>query len=161
MFIPIDLHTYRHSKKTLLFVALAVLLVVATLTLTLARGPIVRAMNALYLLPQPEPLTELYFTSAADLPTTYLPGARQKVAFTVHNLEHQPMRYTYEILQQNEAGDVSSVLATGSFQLDQGAYREENPPITYLDNGVRSRILVRLMNQGQTLHYWVVKGGQL
>lgn len=155
-----DTYTYRRAKKTLFFVVVAVVCIAGVVTIFASRDAIARQMSAWKLVPQPDQLTELYFTSPTELPSTYLPGATQEVSFTVHNLEHQPMLYSYEIIQQNDVGAVSYVLAIGSFRLKHDGYHTETTTATYLDTGQKARIIVRLINQGQTVHYWVVKGGE-
>lgn len=155
-----DTHTYRRAKKTLFFVVIAVVCIAGVVTIFASRDAITRQMNVWKLVPQPDRLTEFYFTSPTKLPSTYLPGVSQDVSFTVHNLEHQPMLYSYEIIQQNDAGAASHVLATGSFRLNHDGYHDETTTVTYLDTGDKACIIVRLINQDQTLHYWVVKGGR-
>jgi hypothetical protein len=49
------------------------------------------------LLPEPEPLTELYFKDHFNLPMKYYPGESYPIEFVVHNVEYKPMDYTYEM----------------------------------------------------------------
>jgi hypothetical protein len=104
---------------------------------------------------QPERLSELFFTDHTKLPATYTPNTAYTLTFTVRNLEDKPVTYRYEILQQAENAADASLLRTGNFQLASGDSHTETVEINYADAGQRSRIIVRLPDQNQTIHYWV------
>ncbi len=104
---------------------------------------------------QPERLSELYFTDHTKLPTTYQPGTAYPLAFTVRNLENKTTTYTYEVLQQAENSPGTTLLKTDAFELASGDSHTETVAINYIDAGQRSRIIIHLTSQNQTIQYWV------
>lgn len=117
-----------------------------------------RQMNAWKLLPEPEKLTELYFTHPNNLPSTYNPGQSQTVSFTVHNLEYQKMNYKYEIIEEADNSSQSQLLASGSFNLKQDQYNYPSFDVVPADLGQRVQIEIKLSNVSESIDYWVVKG---
>ena len=116
-------------------------------------------MHAWKLLPEPERLTELYFTDHTKLPTTYTPSEMQTVTFTVHNLEYRTTTYHYSITQASEDGSQTQELASGDFTLQQDKYQKASAPITLADFGPRSKVAVTLTNTKESISYWLTKGG--
>lgn len=102
---------------------------------------------------QPERLTELYFTDHKVLPKKYVPGESADLSFTIHNLEAKPVTYSYEIIQQSD--NTTQSLKTESITINNDVVHNETTSITYADTGARSRIIVRLVDQDQAIHYWV------
>ena len=117
-----------------------------------------RQMHNWKLLPEPERLTELYFTHPNSLPSDYTPGQAQTVSFTVHNLEYQATDYHYVILETNQDGNQSQTLTSGSFTLPQNAYKKEAVSISTVDLGSRVKLEVDLKNVNESIDYWVQKG---
>lgn len=111
-------------------------------------------LNAWKLLPQPERLTELYFTNPNSLPSAYTPGQTQTVQFTTHNLEYQTETYQYKILEQNQDGTKSQQLAAGQFTLQQNQYKRMDFPIIPIDFGPKVQISVVLPTVNETISYW-------
>jgi len=128
-------------------------------TVVATQNQIAAQLHAWKLLPEPERLTELYFTNQPALPTTYLPGDVQAVAFSVHNLEQTSTRYSYVISQLNEKGDQTVVLARGNFTLGKNHYKAATVPVILTDLGSRSLVRVALTNTDDTISYWNEKGG--
>lgn len=128
--------------------------------LTLAAPAIHRQLDRWKLLPQPERLTELYFSDHTKLPTTYTPGNQQTVKFTIHNLEYRPTHYHYHVLQQNIDGSgVPQVLEHGEVTLQQGQYFRPVLVITPLDLGPRVKITVMLEGRSEAIDYLLNKEG--
>jgi hypothetical protein len=128
--------------------------------------------NRLYswkLIPRPERLTELYFGDHINLPKTYTPTQQQTVAFAVHDLEYRTTVYTYTIAQQYQDQTAGQQLASGTFTLAQDGTRQMQVPITLIDMGDRSRVLVTISYEGiafgqdnpsvqtQYIDYWLTK----
>lgn len=52
-----------------------------------------------------EPLTEVYFENHTQLPNIIQLDKTYNYSFTIHNLEHQKMRYTYSVDMYSEEGE--------------------------------------------------------
>lgn len=111
------------------------------------------------LLPEPEKLTELYFTHSNSLPKTYVPGQTQTVSFTVHNLEYQTTDYTYNIVEASIDNTQTQTLATGSFTLPQNIYKQETVNISTIDLGKKVKVEVDLVKQNETIDYLLNRSG--
>lgn len=122
-------------------------------------APIDRQLRDWKLLPEPERLTELYFTHPNNLPSNYTPGQPQTVAFTVHNLEYRTTDYHYQIVEQSQAGNASQTLASGSFTLTQNQYSSPMLNITPTDLGQHVKVEVRLGDQNESIDYLLNKEG--
>jgi uncharacterized membrane protein len=118
-------------------------------------SPIDRQLHNWKVLPEPERLTELYFTHPNSLPTTYTPGQKLPVNFTVHNLEYKTETYHYQISETNNAGSQTKILTTGSFILKQNRYHIMNVNITTTDMGGRAKVTTTLVNVNESVDYWV------
>lgn len=151
--IGLNLHLSRrkHLAPLLLTFAIAV---VAILGISFHQQ-IKNQLNAWKLLPEPEKLTELYFTNPNNLPTAYTPGQQQTVHFTTHNIEYQTETYSYKIVETSQDGSQSQQLATGKFTLQQNQYQGQNVGITPVDLGTRAEITVELPTVNETISYWV------
>jgi uncharacterized membrane protein len=117
-----------------------------------------RQLHSWKLLPEPERLTELYFTHPNSLPTSYVPGQVQTVSFTVHNLEYRTTDYHYVIIETNQDGSQSQTLVSGSFTLPQNAYKKEAVNISTIDLGTHAKLEVDLKNINESIDYLVQKG---
>ena len=149
----LNLRLSRRSNLAPIFVPLVILVVVG-----LGIGfhqQIKNQLNAWKLLPEPERLTELYFTSPNNLPNAYVPGQAQNVRFTVHNIEYQTETYQYKIVEQNQDSSQSQQLSSGSFTLHQDQYEGLNVGITPIDLGARVKITVELPTVNENISYWV------
>jgi hypothetical protein len=116
-----------------------------------------RQLNSWKLLPQPEQLTELYFSDAQSLPRAYRPGASQAVAFTVRNLEAAPRTYKYGISAQNLTNSAEQPLATGTFHLARYQTSAMSVAVILPELGDRAKITVSLMMPNISVDYLVKK----
>ena len=116
-------------------------------------------MRAWKLLPEPEKLTELYFTHPNNLPTMYTPGQSQTVSFTTHNLEYQTVDYHYVINEQSQTTNQSHTLASGSFVLPQNIYHNTSVNIPTVDLGPHVKLEVVLTNINESIDYLLVRSG--
>lgn len=117
-------------------------------------------LNSWKLLPQPERLTELYFTSPNNLPSTYTPGQQQNVQFTAHNLEYRTTTYTYKIVEISQDGTQSQQLASGQFTLRQNQYEKPSVSITPANLGTQTKIVIDLQAVNESIDYWVNRSNQ-
>ena len=138
--------------RTVLSVVLTVTIIIGTMILAPA---INRQMHAWKLLPEPERLTELYFTDHTKLPTSYVPGQTQTVRFTVHNLEYRTTTYHYVITESCPGCAASQTLTRGIFTLGQNQYKKDSVVITLKDVGTRAKVTVSLQGQNESIDYWV------
>jgi len=83
----------------------------------LNRAVIAKQLQDWQVIPQPERLSELYFTGHANLPQSLAAGSNYTVAFTVHNLEHQPITYHYKIVAESPSSNTEQPLGEGTFLL--------------------------------------------
>ena len=147
---------YRKHLRPVIFVMGVI--VISSLLIGF-RQPITNQLHSWKVLPQPERLTELYFTYPNNLPTKYTAGGSQTVQFTVHNLEYRPTNYRYQIVQTTEDGTTRQTLATGSFRLRQNQFAHPAVSITTADLGQRVKVEVQLINVNETISYWAGKEG--
>jgi uncharacterized membrane protein len=135
----------------------AIIIIIALIALL--HTPVDHQMRSWKLLPEPEKLTELYFTHPNNLPTKYMPGQQQAVSFTVHNLEYQTTGYQYKIIETSQAGDQAVTLASGSFSLQQNQYKSPTVSITTADLGQNVKVEVELVNQHESIDYLLERTG--
>ena len=117
------------------------------------RSDIHKQLNNWKLLPQPEKLTELYFTNPNSLPTKYSPEQTQTVSFTAHNLEYQTVDYNYKIVESSQTNNQSQTLVSGNFTLSQNGYEKKSVNITTADLGSNVKVEVDLINVNESIDY--------
>jgi hypothetical protein len=122
-------------------------------------SPIDRQLHSWKLLPEPERLTELYFTHPNTLPSSYTTGQAQTVSFTVHNLEYQTIDYRYVIIETNQDGSQSQTLANSSFMLPQNGYKKAAVNISTTDMGPHAKVEVELVNVNESIDYLLERNG--
>lgn len=142
-------HKNNIVHAALILVALATLILVGHVGVSSTSHK-----NEWQLFKAPEKTMELYFTHHLDLPKRYSPGTMSTVAFTAtaHDSESE---YRYEIVQENAGGDASVVLKDGVIRVSNSQPQAIEVPILYVEGGTRSKIVVRIPEQGQSVHYWV------
>ena len=145
---------YKHKRAFVFYIVCAACLILAVIFFAPATK---RQLNSWKLLPQPEQLSELYFTDIKQLPSTYVPGRSENVSFTVHNLESRTIVYRYSIVEQSADTRHLQTLASGTFSLAQSQYHTSSIPITLTDLGVRAKVVVQLNSQNETIGYWLKK----
>lgn len=109
------------------------------------------------LTPRPENFTELFFEDHLRLPKTLPQGETATFSFTIHNVEHQSMNYPVEISTTPESASGSAtIIAEKEVILAHDESR--TVPISFtlpLGESHREKIMVRLVNLDQTIHFWV------
>lgn len=118
-----------------------------------------RQLRSWKLLPEPERLTELYFTDPNNLPKSYTPGQPQAVKFTVHNLEYRTTHYRYKITETSQDGMQSQQLADGSFTMTQNSYHKTSVNISTADLGSSVKVEVELVNVKENIDYLLERRG--
>lgn len=132
-------------------------LVIVLMIIVILAPAIKHQLNAWKLLPQPERLTELYFTSLNTLPSTYTPNQSQTISFTVHNLEYQTTTYSYTVTEASKDGTTTQLLASNNFTIDQNQYKTTALQITPIDLGANVKISVALKSQNESIDYLLTK----
>ena len=110
-------------------------------------------LNDWKLLPQPERLTELYFTNPNNLPSTYNLSLNQQFGFTVHNLEYRNTDYTYQVLEQSSDGSQTIILRQGTFWLKQNQYKTTSENLSLSNLSPRVKVIVNLSNVNESIDY--------
>jgi uncharacterized membrane protein len=116
-------------------------------------------LNAWKLLPEPERLTELYFTHPNNLPSTYTPGQDQTVSFTAHNIEYRTVTYSYKINESSQNAAHTKLLSSGSFTLQQNQYKTIALPVVPANLGARIKVTAALPTVNESVDYWVNRSG--
>jgi hypothetical protein len=151
----VAMHNTLTQRRTVVrFPSIAALTALLILSLVF-RQHIADQLHSWHLLPEPERLTELYFTAPNSLSTTYVAGTPQTVSFTVHNLEAQDMTYRYAVIETGDDATKSADLATGSFALTPSSYNTLNLTVTPMDMGPHATITVKLLNTNEVIEYHV------
>jgi uncharacterized membrane protein len=144
--------------QLVVFGSIGILIIVVALAIGY-HNAIDRQLRSWKLLPEPERLTELYFTHPNSLPTTYVPGQPQTVSFTVHNLEYRDTMYQYVISEVSQDNGQSQVLNSGNFNLQQNGYHTEAVNISTSDLGPRVKLEVDLKTVNESIDYLLHKEG--
>ena len=126
--------------------------------LTIASSPLLRSATGnffrLSTTHQPERLTELYFTNPSNLPESYSAYGANQVLFTIHNNEDHPVTYRYRIY--NATAPNESIIQTVT--LSERSYRSVVGSVDHLpalDFGHQLEIIIELIDQKQTIDFWV------
>ena len=109
------------------------------------------------LLPEPERFTELYLENHLQLPKSYVRGGNNSFTFTVHNVEHKPMKYEYVV--DAISTESARIITKGSFKLEHDAYKSVTTRIASPEAATRTKININLENKDQSIHFWVDKTG--
>jgi hypothetical protein len=115
--------------------------------LFIGQAAIAKQMNDWQLLPRPQRFTELYFTNRA-LPPVLKRGTNQKIAFTLHNLEHEFINYHYALVAVSDKDSQEQPLAKGNVGLAYDQSKSINQLITAPKFGTRLAIRVNLEYDG-------------
>lgn len=148
------------GKRRTLALGIGIILFLTSLSVAtiLNATPINRQLHSWKLLPEPEPLTELYFTDHSTLPLFYWVGHPQTVSFATHNLEYRTVTYHYQILQSSDDGSSKAELASGNFTLQHNQSTKTQALVVLGDLGTHSRVNV-VLSTGESIYYRVKKGG--
>lgn len=154
---------HRSITNYALYIFFTILIVVAVVIVVNPGNVAKHFLSTFQLWPNPERITELYFTRSDDLPTSFTPTEALPVDFTVHNQEHQTTRYTYEVLQTDATETQQHTLARGTFTLPGGATKAESTAVMPRNIPKQSKISVHLTrvadtdqaNKTYSISYWI------
>jgi uncharacterized membrane protein len=145
----------QHRQPVIVLIAAIIIVLLGVIFHT----AIDRQMRDWKLLPEPERLTELYFTHPNSLPATYTPGQPQQVAFTVHNLEYRTTTYQYRITETDQDTNQSQTLTAGSFTLLQNVYKNQVVSISTVNLDSHAKVEVELVNTSESIDYLLTREG--
>jgi hypothetical protein len=148
------------TPQSAIYIAIPPLILFIVLTSSLWQPAIFNQLNRWSLLPEPQKLTELYFTQPENLPSTYLPSQNEKISFTVHNLERRTMTYRYIIAEQPQDGSRQQTVASSTFTLRQGQYQPVSFTGQLIDMGAHVKVVVELPVVHESIGYTVTRSNQ-
>lgn len=142
------------NKKNLILITAIIISVIfnGVLWVNHNKAEIYSRMKAWKLVPMPETLTELSFDNHLLLPKK-LTSSGFVFSFTVHNLEFQDMRYTYEIKAINEVKE--SLLEKGHFYLSHDKHQTLSRGFGLKNLNFRTKVEIRLVEKDQYIHFWM------
>ncbi len=137
------------SKLVILGMAIALVLTLILLTVPSLRAGTKKFLT-LSTTHQPERLTELYFADLPNLPLTYQADRSIPVSFTVHNLEERDMTYRYIVY-----ATTTSPPQIQTVSIPKGVTQTIIANLPATDYGERVPVAVELIDQQQSIHFWV------
>lgn len=160
--------TVKSSKKLFSLYLMAACFVVFAGMVFASQSAIAKQLDGWLLLPRPQGVTELYFVDDKQLPAAVKIDSMQKVAFTIHNLEHAATTYRYTFVVAEAGATSKQTVGTGSVRLEHNQSKTVSESIKVpLVNTVRAAISVELEYQGMSfgsrtlasqhmaIQYWV------
>lgn len=145
------------KSQSAISIVVSLLVLAAVVTATTWRPAIINQLNSWKLLPEPEKLTELYFTQPNKLPSVYSPGQSQTVNFTVHNIEYQTMTYRYAIVEESQDGTNKQTLTSNSFTIDQNQYKHITYTGPLADVGPNAKVVIELPTVNESIDCLLVR----
>lgn len=126
---------------------------------TLYAIPSVRNSIALATTIKPETYTELYLEDHTTLPKSNKVDSPEWFKFTIHNLENKTMNYPYEVYIEDTDGNRAKIVKD-IVKLNNDEYR--TIPIYYelLHPVERAKIVIRLIDKDQSIHFWIGKSNE-
>lgn len=91
-----------------------------------------------------EPLTEMYFENHTQLPDSVELNKLYNYSFTIHNLEHQKMKYTYTIDMFAENGTLLDNMDSGEFILEIDEYITIDESFKLIEEFNRTKIIINI-----------------
>lgn len=109
---------------------------------------------ALDLIPKPETMTELYFASNANLPSTVTDNQTISFSFVIHNLEMSTYQYAYSISVDDTNG-TKRIVDSGYVLVKNDQYYVKNEKFNLTKALGRQEVVVELTNKQQSIDFWV------
>ena len=103
--------------------------------------------------PQLEPLTELYFNSYLDFPKQVTKGQSITFSFTVHNLEGKTMTYPYDVYLQPRNHSIHIPIEHNTLTLQDTESRSINESYTFKTKSTQVVVYVELPSIGEKIHF--------
>lgn len=107
---------------------------------------------ALKIVPENQPLTELYFTDYAKLPTATVAGQPISFSFTVDNLEGVTTTYPYTVYFEDRNGDQTEMVKS-SVTVANNATTSVSVPYTFNTSNLNGSVVVDLTQLDQKIDF--------
>jgi hypothetical protein len=131
---------------------LGVFVVVAGLNWLFHQSAVLAKLNDWKLVPQSEPVTELYLNDYLTFPDQIVKGMTVPFSFTIHNLEGKYMTYPYGVYLQTVDG-VRIAIASSSVSLADTESRKISESYTFASNSAGVTVFIELPSVGEELHF--------
>ncbi len=153
--------TTKQLFKAVIISLLGVILVVGAVTFyNVNSASIHNELIALYLLPKPEKLTELYFKDSTNLPSSATDNRATSAlapalsfAFVVHNLETTDYQYDYEV--SVNLNGARHIVDSGNVLIKNNQYYVKNEKLNLMNVPGRQEVIVELTNKHQVIDFWI------
>lgn len=136
-------------KRSSIIVVIAICLLIFIAAVN--RSSLVALLHTYHLLPEPEPLTELYFENHQALPSLLVPGKEESISYTIHNVEYKPMRYDVTITAKT--ADWEEPMYKNTVDLMHDEYKTATHSFT-LSEATRTAVIVSL-STGEKIQLWL------
>lgn len=146
--------TRRLAKLAPLLIGVA-LLVSMLIVFNLDNATLHKELTTLYLLPQPEKLTELYFDANAGLPKSATEKQTIRFAFIVHNLETIDYQYVYDVIVKSPG--TSQTVDSGKILVKNGQYYSKTEQFSLKKASPDQEVVVELINKKLSIDFWIGK----
>jgi hypothetical protein len=138
----------RHLAAYIASGLIAGLLVVAFMANPRLHQAFVLAMTR-----QPEPVTELSFTNANNLPSVALPGQPVSFGFRLTNHTSHETTYHYQVIEATGSG--ATVVKIGQIAIANGASATISEQVVLTHPNTDTQIIVLLTRPAQHIDLWV------
>lgn len=141
-------------KLISIWVAVIVLAIAGSLALYAYRSPVYAEMNALKLIPQQEPFTELYFENPSALPAEVIAGKPNYFGFVIHNLEGATTTYPYVVYLKYPSGQ-EGLIMNGTTTLAENTYKIIGTRFTIASSTDKAEVVVLLPKLNQQIDFYL------
>lgn len=132
------------------------------------KSAVAKQLDDWMLLPRQQRFTELYFADMTKLPSA---AGAQTLTFTIHNVEHQDITYTYKIDAIQPSNGSHESLGEGRVMVPSGQAQATSHQVVVPVLGPRTLVKITLEYQGisfgssrptaqtQSINFWAKTGG--
>src|SRR5450759_2491273 len=119
----------------------------------LNRASVYNELVALYIIPQPEKLTELYFNNNANLPSSAKSNQIVSFAFVIHNLETTDYQYVYNV--DVIANGTRHTVDSGNVLVKNNQFYLKSEKFNLMNSPGSQEVIVELTNKQQSIDFWI------
>lgn len=143
----------KHLFKLVFFLIGIALLVSTLIFLNFNRELVHNELVALYLLPKPEVMTELYFNKNANLPDAVTENQAISFTFVIHNLEMTDYQYVYDVYVN--INGTKHIIDSGHVLVKNDQYYIKKEEFNLAIAPGKQEVVVELINKQQSIDFWV------